>query len=69
MRTSGIVRVGYHADGVRGPDHMYVVHMFENNVLIETRELPNKSKYYAESLAINWTEGSGEFKHYENKTV
>ena len=57
MKTTDIVRVGYYADGVRGPDHMYVVHMFENNVLIETRELPGKSIYYAESLAKNWEEG------------
>lgn len=57
MKTSDIVRVGYYADGVRGPDHMYVVHMFEDNVLIETRELPCKSIHYAESLAKNWEEG------------
>jgi hypothetical protein len=37
--------------------------MFEDNILIEARELPNKSKCYAESLAKNWTEGIGEFKH------
>ena len=57
MRTSDIIRVGYHADGVRGPDYMYVVHMFEDNILIEARELPNKSKWYAESLAKNWEKG------------
>lgn len=57
MRTSDIIRVGYYGDGVRGPDHMYIVHMFEDNILIEARELPNKSKCYAESLAKNWEEG------------
>jgi hypothetical protein len=31
--------------------------MFEDNILIEARELPNKSKWYAESLAKNWEEG------------
>jgi len=58
MKTSDIVRVGYYADGVRGPDHMYVVYMFEDNVLIEIRELPGKSIHYAESLAKNWEEGN-----------
>lgn len=68
MRTSDIIEVGYHADGVRGPDHMYIVKLWDGNSLIETRDLPGKSIHYAESLAINWIEGIGEFKHDENKT-
>ena len=55
--------------GTKGPDTMYIVELWDGNSLIETRELPGKSIHYAESLAINWTESSGEFKHDENKTV
>lgn len=47
----------------KGPDTMFVVELWEENSLIETRELPGKSIHYAESLARNWDEGVGEFKN------
>lgn len=38
-------------------DSMYVVHLYENDKLIETRQLPGKSLHYAEDLAENWESG------------
>ncbi len=64
-RNSSIRMKQVFNDGTKGPDTMYIVELWDGNSLIETRELPGKSIHYAESLAINWTEGSGEFKHDE----
>ena len=38
-------------------DSMYIVHLYENNKLIQTRELPGKSLHYAEDVAENWEAG------------
>jgi hypothetical protein len=38
-------------------DSMYVVHLYENEKLVQTRELPGKSLHYAEDLAENWESG------------
>lgn len=40
-----------------GGDSMYVVHLYENNKLVQTRELPGKSLHYAEDVAENWETG------------
>ena len=56
-RSSVIRQQPYIKNGSKGPDTCYVVEMYENETLIETRELPGKSFYYAESCARNWDEG------------
>jgi len=35
----------------------YVVDFYENDALVETRELPGKSIYYAQDTAENWLNG------------
>ena len=35
----------------------YVVDFYENDVLVETRELPGKSIHYAQDTAENWLNG------------
>ena len=35
----------------------YVVHLYEDGKLVESRSVIDRSKYYAESLAYNWTSG------------
>jgi len=42
---------------VADDEEMYVVDLFENGKLIQTRELPGKSVYYAEDVAENWNNG------------
>lgn len=39
------------------PDRMYVVDLYEDNKLVETRKLPGKSLYYAEDVSENWDNG------------
>lgn len=56
-RSSVIRQQAYNSGGSKGPDTCYVVDMYENELLIETRELPGKSLYYAESCARNWDKG------------
>jgi thiamine pyrophosphate-dependent acetolactate synthase large subunit-like protein len=41
----------------------YGVEFYENNELIEYRTFPNKSLYYAESAAENFTTGILRFDH------
>jgi len=36
---------------------MYVVDFYENDMIVETRELPGKSIYYAQDAAENWLNG------------
>lgn len=57
MRTATIRKVPYAGNGSRGPDTTYVVDLIEDQKLIETRELPGKSLYYAEDVAENWENG------------
>ena len=61
-RNSVIKRKPTLSSGFKGPDSVYVVELWDGDSLIETRELPDKSIYYAESLARNWDAGIGEFK-------
>ena len=42
---------------VADDEEMYVVDLFEDGKLIQTRELPGKSVYYAEDVAENWNNG------------
>lgn len=38
-------------------DKMYVVDLYEDGVLIESRKLPNKSYHYAFDVSENWDNG------------
>ena len=40
-----------------GPDVTYVVDLYEDGVLKESRQLPGKSRYYAEDVSENWDNG------------
>lgn len=40
-----------------GGDSMYVVDLYENGKLIQSRALPGKSRFYAEDVAENWNTG------------
>ena len=62
-RNSSIRMKQVFNNGTKGPDTMYIVELWDGDSLIETLELPGKSIHYAESLAITWTEGNGEFKY------
>lgn len=56
-RKAVIRKEPYFGKGAKGPDMTYVVDLFENNELVESRQLPNKSIYYAEDVAENWESG------------
>jgi hypothetical protein len=55
MRTSEIRREMN--PNIRETDVMYVVDMYEDGVLVETRKLPNKSIHYANEVSENWDNG------------
>lgn len=38
-------------------ENYYVVDLFENDKLVQIRELPGKSRHYAEDVAENWESG------------
>lgn len=57
MRTSEIRKAPYVGKGSEGPDMCFVVDLYDNGVLIETRQLPNKSIYYAREVSDNWDRG------------
>ena len=42
---------------LREADVMFVVDLYEDEVLIESRELPNKSIHYAQDVSDNWDNG------------
>ena len=42
---------------IRETDVMYVVDMYEDGVLVESRKLPNKSIHYANDVSENWNNG------------
>ncbi len=56
-RKSVIRKTTYSSEDLRGPDTTYVVDLFENEKLIESREIPGKSIYYANDVAENWENG------------
>jgi len=55
MRTSEIRREMN--PNIHETDVMYVVDLYDNGVLIETRKLPNKSIHYANEVSENWNNG------------
>ena len=57
MRTSEIRKAPYLGNGSKGPDMCFVVDLYDNGVLIETRQLPNKSIHYAREVSDNWDRG------------
>lgn len=60
MRNAEIRKVqvqGNNESGSAGPDSMYVVDLFEDNKLVQTRELPGKSQSYAKDVVENWNSG------------
>ena len=42
---------------IKNVNGMYVVDLYLNNALVESRELPGKSIYYAEDVKENWENG------------
>lgn len=56
-RYSKIYKRASIANGHRGPDTEYVVEMYEDNTLVETRVLPGKSVHYAQDVSENWDNG------------
>lgn len=42
---------------LRETDVMFVVDLYEDDVLIESRKLPNKSIHYAQDVSDNWDNG------------
>jgi len=44
-------------DPVIGGDSVYVVDLYENDKLVQVRNLPGKSRSYAEDVAENWDSG------------
>lgn len=58
-RIAKIRKISYLGTGTgsEGPDTTYVVDMFEDTNLVETRTLLHKSKHYAEDVAENWENG------------
>ena len=56
-RTAKIRKEPYGGNGSRGPDTTYVIDLFEDDTLKESREVPGKSIHYAEDVAENWETG------------
>lgn len=56
-RNAVIRKEPYGGNGSRGPDTTYVIDLFEDGTLMESREVPGKSIYYAEDVAENWENG------------
>jgi len=57
MRYSTIRQIPHSANGLAGPDIMYVVDMYEDGKKVGTNEFPGKSIHYAEAFARNWDTG------------
>lgn len=57
MKIAKIRKVKYINAGSAGPDTTYVVDMFEDETLLESRTLLNKSIHYAQDVAENWENG------------
>ena len=56
-RHSTIRQVPNMTESNRGPDSVFVVDLYEDNVLLESRQLPGKNRYYAEDVSQNWDNG------------
>jgi len=60
MKTASIRKAPYIGDnesGSDGPDSMFVVDLMENGQVVETRNLPGKSRQFAVDLVENWETG------------
>jgi hypothetical protein len=58
VRTSSIRLVSNrYVKDTEGPDSMYIVDLYEDGVLKETRELPGKGVCYALDVSENWNNG------------
>ena len=57
MKIAKIRKVKYINAGSAGPGTTYVVDMFEDETLLESRTLLNKSIHYAQDVAENWENG------------
>ena len=55
-RTSNIRKVVTDNPAVDG-DTMYVVDLYEDGKLVQVRDLPGKSRHYAQDVAENWETG------------
>lgn len=62
--TQGNRRAEIHNEG-----HGLIVRLYENNVLLDARDLQNYSIHYAESLAENFVEHIGEFYNPNSKQL
>lgn len=51
------IRLVVNNDPVIGGDSVYVVDLYENDKLVQVRNLPGKSRSYAEDVAENWDSG------------
>ena len=51
------IRLVVNNDPVIGGDSVYVVDLYENYKLVQVRNLPGKSRSYAEDVAENWDSG------------
>ena len=56
-RSSIIRKMPYFGNGSEGPDTTYVVDLYEDGLLKESRQLPNKSVHYANDVSENWDSG------------
>jgi hypothetical protein len=57
-RNAVIRKEAYSSDGSSsGPDTTYVIDLYEDDTLLESRQVPGKSIYYAEDVAENWENG------------
>ena len=55
IRTVAIA--GSNESGSNGPDKMFIVDLYENNKLVQTRELRGKSQAFANDVVENWNSG------------
>lgn len=60
-----VIRNAY-VDNKALKEKIYVVDLYENNKLIESRHLPDKSLYYAEDVMENWENGIIQIENTEN---
>ena len=51
------IRLVVNNDPVIGGDSVYVVDLYDNDKLVQVRNLPGKSRSYAEDVAENWDSG------------
>jgi len=68
-RVAKVRRVPAVDSGTNGPDVMWIVNLYEDNILLESRELPGKSLRYAEDVAENWENGIIKLEGSKNEKV